>query len=149
MGMWISNHNVLILDKKARTIWHRQGEDRNHENTYTYCHRATNRTDPQWWLSATLDVPLQYGRIPYLNISLISWAIHRSDLRHLLYYIAVWLVPHWVCPYRNYHDLSFGSRLSRSPLHTTQNEPKTAPRQLILVEIWRSQCLHMDFINYS
>jgi len=30
-----------------------------------------------------------YGRIPYLNISLISWAIHRSDLRRLLYYIEV------------------------------------------------------------
>ena len=32
-----------------------------------------------------------YGRIPYLNISLISWAIHGSDLRRLLYYIEVWL----------------------------------------------------------
>ena len=27
-----------------------------------------------------------YGRIPYLNISLISWAIHRSNLRYFLYY---------------------------------------------------------------
>ena len=42
-----------------------------------------------------------YGRIPYLNISLISWAIHGSDLRRLLYYIEVWLVPHWACPYSN------------------------------------------------
>ena len=31
-----------------------------------------------------------YGRIPYLNNSLISWAIQQSNLRHLLYYI-------WVC----------------------------------------------------
>jgi len=30
-----------------------------------------------------------YGRVPYLNISLISWAIQRSDLRRLLYYIQV------------------------------------------------------------
>ena len=30
-----------------------------------------------------------YGRIPYLNISLISWAIQQSNLRHLLYYIQV------------------------------------------------------------
>jgi len=27
-----------------------------------------------------------YGRIPYLNISLISWTIHQSKLRRLLYY---------------------------------------------------------------
>ena len=27
-----------------------------------------------------------YSRIPYLNISLISWAIHRSNLRCLFYY---------------------------------------------------------------
>jgi len=40
-----------------------------------------------------------YGRIPYLNNSLSSWAIHCFNLRRLLYYIAVWLVPHWVCPY--------------------------------------------------
>ena len=32
-----------------------------------------------------------YSRIPYLNNSLSSWAIHRSNLRHLLYYTAVWL----------------------------------------------------------
>jgi len=32
-----------------------------------------------------------YGRIPYLNNSLSSWAIHRFDLRRLPYYIAVWL----------------------------------------------------------
>ena len=30
-----------------------------------------------------------YGRIPYLNISLIFWAIQWSDLRRLLYYIRV------------------------------------------------------------
>ena len=30
-----------------------------------------------------------YGRIPYLNNSLSSWATHRSNLRHLLYYTAV------------------------------------------------------------
>jgi len=32
---------------------------------------------------------VMYGRIPYLNNSLISWAIQRSNLRHLLYYIRV------------------------------------------------------------
>ena len=32
---------------------------------------------------------VMYGRIPYLNISLISWAIHRSNLRCLLYYSQV------------------------------------------------------------
>ena len=32
-----------------------------------------------------------YGRISYLNNSLSSWAIHRSNLRRLPYYIAVWL----------------------------------------------------------
>jgi len=30
-----------------------------------------------------------YSRIPYLNNSLSSWAIYRSDLRRLLYYIGV------------------------------------------------------------
>ena len=30
-----------------------------------------------------------YGRIPYLNNSLSSWAIHHSDLRCLLYYTGV------------------------------------------------------------
>jgi len=35
----------------------------------------------------------------------------------------------------NHHDLSFGSKLSRSPLHIAQNEFKTTSRQLILVEI--------------
>ena len=30
-----------------------------------------------------------YDRIPYLNNSLSSWAIHRSDLRCLVYYIRV------------------------------------------------------------
>ena len=29
---------------------------------------------------------VMYGRIPYLNISLISWTIYRSNLRRLLYY---------------------------------------------------------------
>jgi len=32
-----------------------------------------------------------YGRIPYLNNSLSSWATHCSNLRCLLYYTAVWL----------------------------------------------------------
>jgi len=32
-----------------------------------------------------------YGRIPYLNNSLSSWATHCSNLRRLLYYTAVWL----------------------------------------------------------
>jgi len=32
-----------------------------------------------------------YGRIPYLNNSLSSWATYRSNLRRLLYYTAVWL----------------------------------------------------------
>ena len=32
---------------------------------------------------------VMYGRIPYLNNSLSSWAIHRSNLRRLLYYTAV------------------------------------------------------------
>ena len=30
-----------------------------------------------------------YSRIPYLNISLIFWAIHRSNLRRLIYYSRV------------------------------------------------------------
>ena len=46
-----------------------------------------------------------YGRIPYLNNSLSSWAIHRSDLRRLVYYIRV-------CS---------GMPLS-VPLQTTQND---------------------------
>ena len=29
---------------------------------------------------------VMYSRIPYLNIRLISWAIHQSNLRRLLYY---------------------------------------------------------------
>jgi len=32
-----------------------------------------------------------YGRIPYLNNSLSSWATHCSNLRRLPYYTAVWL----------------------------------------------------------
>ena len=32
---------------------------------------------------------VMYDKVPYLNISLISWAIQRSDLRRLLYYIQV------------------------------------------------------------
>ena len=48
----------------------------------------------------------------------------------------------------NRHDLSFAFRHQRSPLHTAQNEPKTAPRRSVSMEIWRPQCLHMDFINY-
>ena len=32
-----------------------------------------------------------YGRIPYLNNSLSSWATYCSNLRRLLYYTAVWL----------------------------------------------------------
>jgi len=43
-----------------------------------------------------------YGRIPYLNNSLSSWATHYSNLRRLLYYTAVWLgaspsVPLTIC----------------------------------------------------
>jgi len=34
---------------------------------------------------------------------------------------------------RNRQHLSFGSRLSRSPFYTTQNESRTTSRQLILV----------------
>ena len=48
----------------------------------------------------------------------------------------------------NRHDLSFAFRYQRSPLYTSQNECKMMPRWLILVEIWRPQCLHIDFINY-
>ena len=48
----------------------------------------------------------------------------------------------------NRHDLSFGSRLIRSPLHTAQNEPKMTSRWSVSVEIWRPQCLHINFINY-
>ena len=36
---------------------------------------------------------------------------------------------------RNRHDLSFAFGHQRSPLYTAQNEPKTVPRRLILVEI--------------
>jgi len=50
--------SIAFDPHQHRTTWHRQREDRNNGSAYIYCHQATNRTDPQYWLSTTLDVPL-------------------------------------------------------------------------------------------
>jgi len=46
-----------------------------------YCHRATNRTDPQYWLSTTLDVPLHLPNqtsTALLTTALILWLDYHS-----------------------------------------------------------------------
>jgi len=79
------------------------------------CQWATNRTDPQWWLSNTLDVPLQ------------AKSLHR--------YL------------RNYHDRYFGSRLIRSLVHTTQNEPRTILLQMVTYYLWWVLWYFKEFKN--
>jgi len=159
--------------------WYRQREDRNDRNVYMHCHQATNRTDPQYWLSTTLDVPLQLPLSSLVVTNFIWPYLHQffddshglngygkplkrpfdryqsrleaisigQDIRQINWQ-PLWyrLLNHQYL--RNRHDLSFSSRLIRSPLHTAQNEPRTTSRQSVSMEIWRPQCLHMDFINY-
>jgi len=48
----------------------------------------------------------------------------------------------------NCHNQCFIFKHQKSPFHATQNEFKTAPRQLISMEIWRPQYLYINFINY-
>jgi len=95
-----------------------------------------------------------FGMLYQLYHSLSSSTLISSSSLYLS--VTTWVTPQGHNRYHllnyqylgNCHDWCFDFRNQRSPFYTTQNEPKTVPRQLIFMKIWKPQCLYMDFINY-
>ena len=78
-----------------------------------------------------------YGRIPYLNNSLSSWATHCSNLRRLLYYTAVWLGASPSVPLTTTWYYQWGRRIWSRRNQGTSQKRKRHSISSALERIWK------------